>query len=110
MGESRPVLELLGTAGCHLCEEAEPLVRSAAAYLALDWRVLDIATDDGLIDRYGTRIPVLRYRTSSGEPCELGWPFGLLDILRFARTGTSADMRSSPVPGNPQCEASRSAK
>lgn len=39
---------------------------------------MDIAEDDALLARYGERIPVLR----AGER-ELGWPFGLLDLLRL---------------------------
>lgn len=73
-------LELLGTAGCHLCEQAEELLRVAGQARAIRWRVTDIAHDDVLVDRYGTRIPVLRHPDGR----ELGWPFGLLDILRLA--------------------------
>ena len=38
-----------------------------------------IVGDDTLVERYGSRIPVLL--TTRGE--ELGWPFSLLDILRL---------------------------
>lgn len=74
------VLELLGTRGCHLCEQAEPLVRTAAATRGIAWRYLDIADDDALVARYAERIPVLRRLDTANE---IGWPFGLLDILRF---------------------------
>ncbi len=66
-------LVLLTTTGCHLCEQAQALIRRAAP--GVDVELLDIATDDALIARYGERIPVLR----CGER-ELAWPFGLLDI------------------------------
>lgn len=72
------VIELLGTRGCHLCDEAEKLVQAAARARRFDWRYVDIAEDDALLARYGERIPVLR----AGER-ELGWPFGLLDLLRL---------------------------
>lgn len=74
------VLVLYGTLGCHLCDQAEALLRQAAGARPLEWRYEDIALDDELVTRYGTRIPVLL--TADGR--ELGWPFSLLDILRLA--------------------------
>lgn len=74
------MLTLYGTPGCHLCDQAEALLRQAAAARPLAWRYVDIALDDALVARYGTRIPVL----VTGEGRELGWPFSLLDILRLA--------------------------
>lgn len=74
------MLTLLGTRGCHLCDEAEVLLQQVAAARAIDWRYCDIALDEALVERYGTRIPVLR----ADDGRELGWPFSLLDILRLA--------------------------
>lgn len=73
------MLTLYGTTGCHLCDQAEALLRQAAAARALEWRYVDIALDEALVARYGTRIPVLQ--VDDGR--ELGWPFSLLDILRL---------------------------
>lgn len=70
-------LELYGTAGCHLCEEARALLNA----LAIDARHIDIAGDDQLVERYGVRIPVLR----RVDGAELGWPFAREDIARFIR-------------------------
>lgn len=76
---SEPVaIELLGTRGCHLCDEAEKLLQAAARARRLEWRYLDVAEDDALLARYGERIPVLRT-----DARELNWPFGLLDLLRL---------------------------
>lgn len=72
-------LTLLGTRGCHLCDVAEGLMRQASAARALNWRYADIALDEDLVARYGERIPVLL----AADGRELGWPFSLLDILRF---------------------------
>ncbi len=72
-------LQLLGTRGCHLCEEAEQMLARAAAARGVRWQYLDVAEDDALLARYGERIPVLR--AVSGE---IGWPFSLLDVLRLA--------------------------
>lgn len=71
-------IELLGTRGCHLCDEAEQLLQAAARARSLAWRYRDIAEDEALVSRYGERIPVLRAGSA-----ELAWPFGLLDILAF---------------------------
>lgn len=75
-------LELLGTRGCHLCEQAEGLLVKAAGARPLRWRYTDIADDEQLLAVYGQRIPVLRR-----AGLELDWPFGLLDILRLANEG-----------------------
>lgn len=72
--------ELLGTAGCHLCVEAESVVAMASRTRGLRWRMVDIADDDELLARYAERIPVLRHR--NGELC---WPFGVLDVVRLVR-------------------------
>jgi glutaredoxin len=61
-------LILYGTSCCHLCEQAEAILHESG--IAAEH--VDIAEDDALIERYGTRIPVLR-RADSGA--ELGWPF-----------------------------------
>ncbi|MCB1672485.1 MAG: glutaredoxin family protein [Gammaproteobacteria bacterium] len=65
-------LILYSTAGCHLCEEAELLLRQLALELPLQWQTIDIASDQVLVERYGIRIPVLCRADSGGE---LGWPF-----------------------------------
>ncbi len=73
------MLTLYGTQGCHLCDEAECLLKKTAAARRIEWQYVDIALDDGLVARYGERIPVLR----AADGRELGWPFSLLDILRL---------------------------
>lgn len=72
------MLTLYGTQGCHLCDQAEALLRQAAGARRIEWRYVDIALDDALVERYGTRIPLLQ--TADGG--EMGWPFSLLDILK----------------------------
>jgi hypothetical protein len=69
---------LYGTEFCHLCDEAEAILRAvrvAAVYT-------DIAGDDELLERYGTRIPVLQ-RGDTGD--ELGWPFDAANVLEFLK-------------------------
>lgn len=72
----QPVIELYGTMCCHLCDQAEAVLLSAGVRAVH----IDIIDDDGLFEKYGTRIPVLR-RTDSGA--ELGWPFDAESARRF---------------------------
>lgn len=64
--------ELYTTLGCHLCEQAEEMLRAQEQDVSLDWAAVEIADSDALVEAYGIRIPVVRC-TGSGE--ELGWPF-----------------------------------
>ncbi len=67
------VITLLTTAGCHLCEQAEAILNT----LNVDVNKIEIGDDDDLVERYGTRIPVLKFADNS----ILNWPFDRLDIL-----------------------------
>ena len=60
-------LTLYTTLGCHLCEHAEALFEAAECQFVAS----DIDEDLALLERYGTRIPVVRDDRGS----ELGWPF-----------------------------------
>ncbi|MDO9012399.1 MAG: glutaredoxin family protein [Gallionella sp.] len=68
------VIELYGTACCHLCDEAEAVLLSAGVHTVH----IDIADDDSLLEKYGTRIPVLRRADA-----ELVWPFDAETATRF---------------------------
>lgn len=67
---------LYGTDGCHLCEEAEEIVRLAG----LCYDTQDIIDDEALLKRYGIKIPVLAH---PGRGLELHWPFGPEQVLWF---------------------------
>lgn len=78
-------LTLLGTAHCHLCEEAEAMLsqplleqNTPKNTLALLHK-LDIADDDDLYSLYATKIPVLQ-ASNEQETIELHWPFTTTDI------------------------------
>ncbi|HKJ94144.1 MAG TPA: glutaredoxin family protein [Gammaproteobacteria bacterium] len=73
-------ITLLGTVGCHLCEEAEALVMPVARRLGVEVRHVDIADDDTLTQRYATTIPVVRREDRDRE---LGWPFDTDSLYRF---------------------------
>lgn len=73
-------LELLGTSGCHLCEDAETLVKAAIqrAPREFDLTLVEISDDSDLMEAYGLQIPVLRYK----KRC-LNWPFTADDVAQF---------------------------
>ena len=45
--------------GCHLCEEAERVVRSEQAAGGFRLELVDIDRDPELVRRYGVRVPVV---------------------------------------------------
>jgi hypothetical protein len=69
-------LELYRSEYCHLCEDAK-VVMSQAGVVAT---AIDIGDSDALIERYGSRIPVLR-RVDTGA--ELAWPFEIERLRCF---------------------------
>lgn len=69
-------IRLYGTSHCHLCDEAKAILRESG--IAADYA--DIAEDDELLEKYGTRIPVLQ-RMNTGA--ELSWPFDAAAVARF---------------------------
>lgn len=73
------MLELLGTIGCHLCDDAERVLKQLSLVRPITWQHIDIALDDALCQQFGEHIPVLRL----GEGAALYWPFSVLDIERF---------------------------
>ncbi|WP_100641439.1 glutaredoxin family protein [Marinobacter salexigens] len=68
------------TSECHLCELAEALLVSTPMPAPIPVDVVDIAQSEELVERYGTRIPVLR-RNDTGH--ELNWPFTREQLLTF---------------------------
>ncbi|WP_039913791.1 glutaredoxin family protein [Cellvibrio mixtus] len=63
---------LYSTAGCHLCDLAWDILAPLISNLPLRLEEVDIAESDELIERYGVRIPVLKFNDFEEE---LGWPF-----------------------------------
>jgi hypothetical protein len=67
---------LYSTEYCHLCEEAEEVIRQTG----ITATIIDIVEDDILFEKYSTRIPVLQ-RNDNGA--ELDWPFDVMTVTRF---------------------------
>lgn len=74
-------LLLLGTAGCHLCEQAEDIIREC---LLNDYdevvETIDIAEQEHWQVRYAIRIPVLYHPATNKE---LAWRFEQADVKAF---------------------------
>lgn len=77
-------LQLYGTLGCHLCEEAE---RWLALHLPPEYSFdkVDIADSEQMVEQYGVRIPVL----SNGiDECD--WPFDQVQLDKVMATAPEA--------------------
>lgn len=73
-------LTLLSTEHCSLCERALDLLLSMPELRGLTLRVVDVARDDALLERYGERLPVLLWAER-----ELDWPFGPAEVAGLLR-------------------------
>ncbi len=71
-------LILYSTSHCHLCEQAETLLRDISALEAIVWSNVEIADDSRLLQRYEVKIPVLKRLDTESE---IAWPFTTQDIL-----------------------------
>jgi len=80
MANSKRQLELLGTSGCHLCDDAQALLAQCLDFTQVDVSVVDIAESDELMQLYSIKIPVLRCCQSNQVLC---WPFDSLSVSQF---------------------------
>ncbi|PPD34459.1 MAG: thioredoxin family protein [Methylomonas sp.] len=74
-------LILFGTAGCHLCDEAEILLLQAG----VSFETRDIMDDEQAQQSYAIRIPVLLHLATG---MEIGWPFDAQQLDDFIRSLT----------------------
>jgi hypothetical protein len=74
-------LLLLGTAGCHLCEQAEELINTCLPIIPeLTIEAIDIAELEHWQEGFASRIPVLHHPETKKD---LGWPFNQTQIVQF---------------------------
>lgn len=73
-------LLLLGTDACHLCEQAEIILKQSA----LSFELVDIAEQEQWQEKYALRIPVLYAQ----EHAILCWPFNVSDVQVFVASLT----------------------
>lgn len=67
---------LFSTLGCHLCEQAEEMLRAQS----VDWQLVEIADSEGLTEAYGLSIPVVQCVASEAE---LNWPFSHSQLTQW---------------------------
>jgi glutaredoxin len=70
--------------GCHLCEQAHEILRTAARSCDVQLRRVNIDADPALVQRYGERVPVAAI---DGKDV-LVWPFTLGQAQRALRPPT----------------------
>ncbi len=51
-------VRLLTRPGCHLCDDARPVVAAVCAELGVDWDEVDITSDPALLAEHWEQIPV----------------------------------------------------
>lgn len=74
------ILNLFSTSHCHLCEQAEMIIRNLPHQDYIKLNIIEITDDSIILDLYGSKIPVLhRFDTKA----EINWPFNLEDIEKF---------------------------
>ncbi len=70
---------LLGTAGCHLCDIAEQLIKQFQAVQPIDYNYIDIADfDETLMIVFATSIPVILTPSK-----RLDYPFSVMDLQQL---------------------------
>ena len=74
-------ITLYYTDGCHLCDQAETLLKQAS----IEYQKIDIMSDQKLIDLYSCTIPVLKSKANKVGIMSLNWPFSLMQLQNFKR-------------------------
>lgn len=70
---------LLGTSGCHLCDEAAQVLSQLAAVYPVTYQPIDIADfDEDLMMVFATSIPVILTPSQ-----RLDYPFSVMDLQRL---------------------------
>ncbi len=76
-----PQITLYGTSACHLCEDAEKIIRAALpTKFAHQLIVQEITEHDELYNQYQFTIPVLNIQP---ENIELHWPFTVNQVAEL---------------------------
>lgn len=85
-------LELLQRAGCHLCDEADELLFQISIDVPIGVIKVDVDQNQALLERYGDRVPVVRF--PSGNALEAPLTEARLRAAIDAERGAkSADVR-----------------
>ena len=76
-------LVLYSTTHCHLCEKAQTSLMNLTNQYDIIWTIIEIVTDEKLLERYGVKIPVIKRADNDNEIC---WPFTPDDIIKLIIT------------------------
>ena len=72
---------LLGTVGCHLCDEAENTLRLFSSVTPITIEKVDIADfEESFMEKFATIIPVVLTPTQ-----QLNYPFSVVDLMACHR-------------------------
>jgi hypothetical protein len=71
-----PEITLYGKPDCHLCDDAEEIVRRLSVQIGVTYRKVSILDSPDLFERYRYRIPVIEVRDGP----TLDWPVTLEQI------------------------------
>lgn len=80
LGSEMINLQLYSTSHCHLCEEAEAILKSLSKQYEIQWVSTEITNSNALLDKYGTKIPVVAKVDTNKE---IQWPFSLFELEQF---------------------------
>jgi glutaredoxin len=83
------IVKFLTRDGCHLCDDARPLVERAAGRAGVDVEEIDVDSNEELRQAYGASVPVVV--ASGGEVLAEG----LIDDERALRRAMRRSARSS---------------
>lgn len=75
------ILNLYSTQGCHLCDDAEDILKR----LQLSYQLIEISDNDMLLESYGLFIPVLEC-VIENRTRRLNWPFNTDNVLELLKT------------------------
>jgi hypothetical protein len=70
-------LILYTTSHCHLCDQAESILKDISVLNDIVWATLEISEDSILLQRYEIKIPVIKRVDNN---IEIAWPFTAPDI------------------------------
>jgi hypothetical protein len=83
---------LYHTLGCHLCDDAEALLKQAG----FSYQKFDIIEDETLVDSFGEMIPVLLHSPSNQY---IAWPFDAALIQEFTQHITELKQAQAVIKG-----------
>ena len=82
-------LRFLTRPGCHLCDDARPLIARAAAQLGTPWEEVNVEQSAELEATYGERVPVLL------DPDDTVIAEGAIDDFRLLKRSVRRSARSA---------------